>query len=98
MPHEKDYLDRVNYEVFYIHYQVFMFFFNENNFNKIKLFLTLSKILSTLLLRSGLAPVNFWFPNLMKGLTWINSLVLITWQKDTQAHQIIKHKQTKFTK
>lgn len=38
-------------------------------------------ILSTLLIKRGAAPFHFWFPNLIEGLTWINSLLLITWQK-----------------
>nr|ADW41338.1 NADH dehydrogenase subunit 2 [Drosophila robusta] len=38
-------------------------------------------ILSTLLLKSGAAPFHFWFPNLMEGLTWMNALLLLTWQK-----------------
>nr|AEY80443.1 NADH dehydrogenase subunit 2 [Apsiphortica xui] len=38
-------------------------------------------MLSALLLKSGAAPFHFWFPNLMEGLTWINSLLLMTWQK-----------------
>nr|QGR24007.1 NADH dehydrogenase subunit 2 [Drosophila koepferae] len=37
--------------------------------------------LSTLLLKSGTAPFHFWFPNLMDGLTWVNALLLMTWQK-----------------
>nr|YP_010046595.1 NADH dehydrogenase subunit 2 [Culex fergusoni]QPJ78474.1 NADH dehydrogenase subunit 2 [Culex fergusoni] len=38
-------------------------------------------ILSTLLLKSGAAPFHFWFPGVMEGLSWINSLILMTWQK-----------------
>nr|QLY89460.1 NADH dehydrogenase subunit 2 [Pseudocollinella humida] len=38
-------------------------------------------ILSSLLLKSGTAPFHFWFPNVMEGLSWINSLILMTWQK-----------------
>nr|YP_009378998.1 NADH dehydrogenase subunit 2 [Pachycerina decemlineata]ARI44212.1 NADH dehydrogenase subunit 2 [Pachycerina decemlineata] len=38
-------------------------------------------ILSALLLKSGTAPFHFWFPNVMEGLSWINSLILMTWQK-----------------
>nr|DAA06260.1 TPA_exp: NADH dehydrogenase subunit 2 [Drosophila grimshawi] len=38
-------------------------------------------MLSTLLLKSGAAPFHFWFPNLMEGLTWMNALMLMTWQK-----------------
>nr|ACE60559.1 NADH dehydrogenase subunit 2 [Phortica speculum] len=38
-------------------------------------------MLSSLLLKSGAAPFHFWFPNMMEGLTWMNSLMLMTWQK-----------------
>nr|AIW06203.1 NADH dehydrogenase subunit 2 [Ameletus sp. 1 MT-2014] len=38
-------------------------------------------ISSTLLLKMGAAPFHFWFPGVMEGLTWINSLLLMTWQK-----------------
>nr|WMY23870.1 NADH dehydrogenase subunit 2 [Aedes aegypti] len=56
-----------------------MFFYNNNlllynSFNEIL-------ILSTLLLKSGAAPFHFWFPEVMEGLSWINGLILMTWQK-----------------
>nr|APC25401.1 NADH dehydrogenase subunit 2 [Aedes albopictus] len=56
-----------------------MMFFNSNwmmnnNFNNLL-------ILSTLLLKSGAAPFHFWFPGVMEGLSWINGLILMTWQK-----------------
>nr|QNE85725.1 NADH dehydrogenase subunit 2 [Euleia heraclei] len=38
-------------------------------------------ILSSLLLKSGAAPFHFWFPNVMEGLSWMNALMLMTWQK-----------------
>lgn len=40
-----------------------------------------SLIASTLLLKIGAAPFHFWFPGVMEGLSWINGLILITWQK-----------------
>nr|YP_009919039.1 NADH dehydrogenase subunit 2 [Hylemya vagans]QMP96632.1 NADH dehydrogenase subunit 2 [Hylemya vagans] len=36
---------------------------------------------SSLLLKSGSAPFHFWFPNVIEGLSWLNSLILMTWQK-----------------
>nr|QIH30304.1 NADH dehydrogenase subunit 2 [Flavoperla sp. YZD-2020] len=36
---------------------------------------------STLLLKMGAAPFHFWFPGVMEGLSWMNGLVLMTWQK-----------------
>lgn len=38
-------------------------------------------IISTLLTKLGAAPFHFWFPRVIEGLNWINSLILITWQK-----------------
>lgn len=34
-----------------------------------------------LLTKLGIAPLHFWFPEVIDGLNWINSLVLLTWQK-----------------
>nr|WRK67299.1 NADH dehydrogenase subunit 2 [Nemopterinae gen. 1 sp. 1 YZ-2023a] len=36
---------------------------------------------SSLLLKMGAAPFHFWFPEVMEGLTWLNNLILMTWQK-----------------
>lgn len=36
---------------------------------------------SAMLLKLGAAPFHFWFPNIIEGLSWINSLILLTWQK-----------------
>lgn len=36
---------------------------------------------STLILKRGIAPFHFWFPNVIEGLNWINNFILITWQK-----------------
>uniref|UniRef100_UPI0030FF161C NADH dehydrogenase subunit 2 n=1 Tax=Panorpa chengi TaxID=757039 RepID=UPI0030FF161C len=36
---------------------------------------------SSLLLKMGAAPFHFWFPGVMEGLNWLNSFLLMTWQK-----------------
>lgn len=36
---------------------------------------------SAILLKLGAAPFHFWFPNIIEGITWINALILLTWQK-----------------
>nr|YP_010472523.1 NADH dehydrogenase subunit 2 [Harpalus griseus]UVG42147.1 NADH dehydrogenase subunit 2 [Harpalus griseus] len=36
---------------------------------------------SSLFLKMGAAPFHFWFPEIIEGMNWINSLVLMTWQK-----------------
>nr|YP_010851760.1 NADH dehydrogenase subunit 2 [Penicillidia dufourii]WGH14988.1 NADH dehydrogenase subunit 2 [Penicillidia dufourii] len=35
----------------------------------------------SLLLKMGAAPFHFWFPIVIEGLSWINSFILMTWQK-----------------
>nr|YP_010042989.1 NADH dehydrogenase subunit 2 [Eretes sticticus]QPC56722.1 NADH dehydrogenase subunit 2 [Eretes sticticus] len=36
---------------------------------------------SALLTKMGAAPFHFWFPEIIEGMEWINSLILMTWQK-----------------
>lgn len=36
---------------------------------------------SRLFLKIGAAPFHFWFPKTIKGIRWINCLILRTWQK-----------------
>nr|AOY39149.1 NADH dehydrogenase subunit 2 [Meropathus sp. BMNH 675618] len=50
----------------------FMPMFN-NNFNMI--------FNSAILTKMGTAPFHFWFPEVLEGLNWMNSLLLLTWQK-----------------
>nr|YP_009183765.1 NADH dehydrogenase subunit 2 [Heliothis subflexa]ALN38375.1 NADH dehydrogenase subunit 2 [Heliothis subflexa] len=38
---------------------------------------------SSMLMKMGSTPFHFWFPNIIEGLTWFNSLILMTWQKIT---------------
>nr|AXS66561.1 NADH dehydrogenase subunit 2 [Tenebrionoidea sp. 9 KM-2017] len=47
-----------------------------------KLNLTFSMMMnSALLTKIGAAPFHFWFPEVIEGLNWINSMILLTWQK-----------------
>nr|WNX95652.1 NADH dehydrogenase subunit 2 [Chlaenius rufifemoratus bimaculatus] len=43
--------------------------------------LLMMMINSSLLMKMGAAPFHFWFPEIIEGMQWINSLVLLTWQK-----------------
>nr|AMP43820.1 NADH dehydrogenase subunit 2 [Xylomya moiwana] len=54
-----------------------------NFINSINLYFNYSNfiIISSLLMKSGTAPFHFWFPGVMEGLSWINALMLMTWQK-----------------
>nr|AIW64842.1 NADH dehydrogenase subunit 2 [Tribolium castaneum] len=36
---------------------------------------------SALLTKLGAAPFHFWFPEVIEGLNWTNSFILLTWQK-----------------
>nr|AND96152.1 NADH deshydrogenase subunit 2 [Euoniticellus fulvus] len=36
---------------------------------------------SALFTKMGAAPFHFWFPEIMEGLSWTNSLIMLTWQK-----------------
>nr|UPX88675.1 NADH dehydrogenase subunit 2 [Loricera pilicornis] len=36
---------------------------------------------SSLLLKMGAAPFHFWFPEIIEGMKWMNSFILLTWQK-----------------
>nr|YP_010265770.1 NADH dehydrogenase subunit 2 [Coquillettidia nigricans]UIS24524.1 NADH dehydrogenase subunit 2 [Coquillettidia nigricans] len=58
---------------------IMMTFFNinmiwQNNLNELL-------IMSILLLKMGTSPFHFWFPSVMEGLNWMNSFILMTWQK-----------------
>nr|WKU84147.1 NADH dehydrogenase subunit 2 [Serichlamys sp. ECU1] len=51
-------------------------FMNNNQYQLIKLM-----IFSVMLMKTGVAPFHYWFPNVIEGLNWTNSLILMTWQK-----------------
>nr|WRO44923.1 NADH dehydrogenase subunit 2 [Themus luteipes] len=36
---------------------------------------------SAFLIKIGMAPFHFWFPEIIQGLSWMNSLIILTWQK-----------------
>nr|QDP18017.1 NADH dehydrogenase subunit 2 [Sphenacris crassicornis] len=36
---------------------------------------------SSLMIKMGVAPFHFWFPEVMKTSSWTNCLILMTWQK-----------------
>nr|YP_010397577.1 NADH dehydrogenase subunit 2 [Potthastia gaedii]UQJ73616.1 NADH dehydrogenase subunit 2 [Potthastia gaedii] len=57
-------------------------YFSLSNWNNFQLNNYINLLISSsLLLKSGTAPFHFWFPSVMEGLTWMNSLILMTWQK-----------------
>nr|QNV11656.1 NADH dehydrogenase subunit 2 [Coenosia mollicula] len=60
-------------------FSIILLLLNSNNQNSLN-FIEMM-IFSSLLLKSGAAPFHFWFPNVMEGLSWMNALILMTWQK-----------------
>nr|ALO76745.1 NADH deshydrogenase subunit 2 [Strongylium suspicax] len=47
---------------------------------------------SALLTKVGAAPFHFWFPEVIEGLSWTNSLILLTWQKIAPMLMIMNNK------
>nr|ARH53922.1 NADH dehydrogenase subunit 2 [Lymexylon navale] len=53
-----------------------------NEFIPLKFNLNLIYMMNTaLLIKMGAAPFHFWFPEVMEGLSWMNCLIMLTWQK-----------------
>nr|QNH94187.1 NADH dehydrogenase subunit 2 [Eochionelasmus coreana] len=38
-------------------------------------------ITAALCTKLGMAPFHFWFPEVLEGLNWLNTMILLTWQK-----------------
>nr|APX40135.1 NADH dehydrogenase subunit 2 [Cryptocephalus lusitanicus] len=55
-----------------------MFYHNEQINND---FILIMMIQSALFIKMGAAPFHAWFPEVMDGLSWINCLIILTWQK-----------------
>nr|UBN08892.1 NADH dehydrogenase subunit 2 [Panesthia obtusa] len=53
----------------------------ESMFSLINSSLTSIIIVSPLLMKSGAAPLHWWFPSVMEGLSWWNCFILMTLQK-----------------
>nr|YP_009648522.1 NADH dehydrogenase subunit 2 [Micromus angulatus]QCE31813.1 NADH dehydrogenase subunit 2 [Micromus angulatus] len=61
-------------------FSIIMFFLTKNNFLLEKMnFIWILNF--SLLMKMGAAPFHFWFPEMMEGLSWMTSLILMTWQK-----------------
>lgn len=60
--------------IFYI-IKINLFFILINPFYEIII------INSTIIIKLGAAPFHFWFPSIIDGLSWNNSILLLTWQK-----------------
>nr|UJG45118.1 NADH dehydrogenase subunit 2 [Tachinidae sp.] len=60
-------------------FSTILFMMNSNKLYSINMMEMI--IFSSLLLKMGAAPFHFWFPSVMEGLSWVNALILMTWQK-----------------
>nr|ARH54234.1 NADH dehydrogenase subunit 2 [Cteniopus sp. AH-2016] len=59
-----------------------MMLLNSSEFlNPLSKFLFSMMMNTALLTKLGAAPFHFWFPEVIEGLNWGNSLILLTWQK-----------------
>nr|YP_009725885.1 NADH dehydrogenase subunit 2 [Dianemobius fascipes]QHQ73082.1 NADH dehydrogenase subunit 2 [Dianemobius fascipes] len=53
-----------------------------NNESEFLNFLNFSEITFIVMnLKLGSAPLHYWFPSVMEGLSWMNCFILMTWQK-----------------
>nr|ALO70521.1 NADH deshydrogenase subunit 2 [Diartiger fossulatus] len=50
------------------------------NYSMMKNYSTMM-INSSMFMKMGAAPFHFWFPEIMEGLNWMNSLLILSWQK-----------------
>nr|WEV93818.1 NADH dehydrogenase subunit 2 [Notarcha quaternalis]WEV93857.1 NADH dehydrogenase subunit 2 [Pseudebulea fentoni] len=64
----------INLLFFIIFNMILMKNFEMNNFFSMM-------INSSLLMKMGSTPFHFWFPNIVEGLSWLNNIILMTWQK-----------------
>nr|YP_009185957.1 NADH dehydrogenase subunit 2 [Sciodrepoides watsoni]ALO70910.1 NADH deshydrogenase subunit 2 [Sciodrepoides watsoni] len=63
---------------------MFSIIFMSMNFSPWNSFMNLNLLMifnSSLLMKMGAAPFHFWFPEVIEGLNWFNSFILLTWQK-----------------
>nr|YP_010490510.1 NADH dehydrogenase subunit 2 [Regioscalpellum regium]UWM12996.1 NADH dehydrogenase subunit 2 [Regioscalpellum regium] len=60
---------------------LFCFLFYETQTSSFMSSNLMSIITLTLGLKMGLSPLHFWFPEVLEGLNWSNTLIMLTWQK-----------------
>jgi len=51
------------------------------NYNNVGIITVYAPIMLALALKIGAAPLHFWFPATIQGITWSNCFLLMTWQK-----------------
>nr|AMW68034.1 NADH dehydrogenase subunit 2 [Climacia areolaris] len=61
---------------------LFLFFYKNLNLSSFyNLNISLILMNSALMMKLGIAPFHFWFPSMIEGLSWMNCLILLIWQK-----------------
>nr|AVN67265.1 NADH dehydrogenase subunit 2 [Aeluropoda insignis] len=53
----------------------------ESMFSLLQTPLVMMMVITPLMMKSGAAPLHWWFPSVMEGLSWNNCLILLTVQK-----------------
>lgn len=66
--------------IFIIDFKI-IFYITMIDWLDINLLILIELISLTLILKLGVAPFHFWFPNVIENISWINNIILITWQK-----------------
>nr|QHD46549.1 NADH dehydrogenase subunit 2 [Geron pallipilosus] len=62
-------------------FSILIYSFKISVFSQMKMEMINIIMMMSLFLKVGMTPFHFWFPSVMEGLTWMNSLILMTWQK-----------------
>nr|UXW88391.1 NADH dehydrogenase subunit 2 [Illeis cincta] len=62
---------------------LFSFILSLINLGSINELISMSQFIfnSAIFLKMGAAPFHFWYPEIVEGLSWMNILILMTWQK-----------------
>nr|AZQ21934.1 NADH dehydrogenase subunit 2 [Arcoscalpellum epeeum] len=60
---------------------LFCFLFYESQMASFVSSQMLGIITVTISFKLGMAPLHFWFPEVLEGLNWSNSFIMLTWQK-----------------
>nr|YP_010471339.1 NADH dehydrogenase subunit 2 [Illeis koebelei]UHJ19216.1 NADH dehydrogenase subunit 2 [Illeis koebelei]UVF63297.1 NADH dehydrogenase subunit 2 [Illeis koebelei] len=62
---------------------LFSFILSLINLGSINELISMSQLIfnSAIFLKMGAAPFHFWYPEIVEGLSWMNILILMTWQK-----------------
>lgn len=55
--------------------------FNYEIFETIKIEITDTILISSIIIKAGMSPLHFWFPQVIINLNWEQCIIIITWQK-----------------